>query len=125
MASDTTTNAIDTTTDVILLCIERGGKFIPITGEPLHHETFISNMIIKNNNVLTAYQTLLFAAAIQRKYNICDGPPDIIQHKMENYFEHIQTLDQGIREELDLSRKRNLLSILVSKVSSNNEQGSS
>lgn len=112
-----------TADDVISLCIEKGGKFIPITGRPLHHETFISDMIVENKD-LTAYQTLVFAAAIQKKYNICDGPPDIIEEKTENYHEHIETIDVKLRLELDLSRKRNLLTILVPKVLSNNEQGS-
>ena len=113
-----------TASDVINLCIEKGVKFIPITGRPLHHETFISDMIVKNKDDLTAYQTLVFAAAIQKKYNICDGPPDIIEEKTENYHEHIETIGDKLRLELDLSRKRNLLTILVQKVLSNNEQGS-
>jgi hypothetical protein len=54
-----------TADDVISLCEKKGGKFIPITGRPLHHETFISDMIVKNKD-LTAYQTLVFAAAIQK-----------------------------------------------------------
>ena len=113
-----------TASDVISLCTRKGGKFIPITGRAINHETFISDMIVKNKDDLTAYQTLVFAAAIQKKYNICNGPPDIIEEKTENYFEHIETLDKKVREELDLSRKRNLLTILVPKVLSNNEQGS-
>ena len=113
-----------TADDVISLCKKKGGKFIPITGRPLDHETFISDMIVKNEDDLTAYQTLVFAAAIQKKYNICNGPPDIIEQKTENYFEHIETIDDKLRLELDLSRKRNLLTILVPKVLSNNEQGS-
>ena len=112
-----------TASDVISLCIKNGGKFIPITGRPLHHETFISDMIVENK-VLTAYQTLVFAAAIQKKYNICEGPPDIIEKKTDNYHEHIETIGDKLRLELDLSRKRNLLTILVPKVLSNNEQGS-
>jgi len=112
-----------TADDVISLCEKKGGKFIPITGRPLHHETFISDMIVKNKD-LTAYQTLVFAAAIQKKYNICDGPPDIIEEKTENYHEHVETIGDKLRLELDLSRKRNLLTILVPKVLSNNEQGS-
>jgi hypothetical protein len=113
---------------LIEVCTQQGGKFTPITGKPLSQEDFVTNMLKENNDVLNAQQILSFACGLQKKYSICRGSPDNIETKMQNFMENLGTLQQSgvdeyTRMELDLSRKRKILTILVDKVLSNNESG--
>lgn len=107
-----------------------GGKFVPITGKPMTQEEFTTILLLENENSgLDPQQILGFACGLQKEYNVCIGGPDIIENQMQNFMDNLATLQQsGIDEytrmELDLSRKRKILTILVDKVLSNNESGS-
>jgi hypothetical protein len=116
--------------NIITICSQMGGKFVPITGKPMTHEEFTTILLLENENSgLSPQQILGFACGLQKKYNVCIGGPDIIETQMQNFMDNLGTLQQsGIDEytrmELDLSRKRKILTILVDKVLSNNESGS-
>lgn len=118
------------TTDIISLCKEMGGKFAPITGKPMTHEEFTTILLQENEGSgLSPQQILGFACGLQKEYNVCIGGPDIIETQMQNFMDNLGTLQQSgvdeyTRMELDLSRKRKILTILVDKVLSNNEFGS-
>ncbi len=114
---------------MIDICSQMGGIFVPITGKPLSHEEFITQMLLANEGILNAQQILGFACGIQKKYKVCIGPPNIIEDQIQNFMNNLGTLqmsgiDEYTRMELDLSRKRKILTILVPKVLSNNESGS-
>jgi hypothetical protein len=116
--------------DIITICSQLGGKYIPITGKPMTHEEFTTLMLLGNQTSgMNPQQILGFACGLQKKYNVCIGGPDIIETQMENFMDNLGTLqksgvDEHTRMELDLSRKRKILTILVDKVLSNNESRS-
>lgn len=116
--------------NIISICSQEGGKFVPITGKPITHEEFTTQMLLENQGgSLNSQQLLGFACGLQQKYNICTGGPDVIERHMQNFMDNLGTLQKsGVGEytmmELDLSRKRKILTILVDKVLSNNESGS-
>lgn len=113
---------------IINMCVGMGFKFAPITGKSLDSEEFVT-MIMKENQEFNANQALTFANALQQEYKVCTGGKFVIENKMKNLLENIGTLkNNGIDKytimELDLARKRKILTILVPKVLSNNEFGS-
>ena len=82
-------------------------------------------MLIQENKDFNAKQMLTFACALQKKYEVCTGGPDVIENKMRHLLDNLSLLKNGgvdeyMRMELDLSRKRKILTILVPKVLSNN-----
>ena len=58
---------------------------------------------------------------LQKEYKICDADPAIFENIMHNVVENMKTIDKNTTIELDLSRKRKILTILVPKQLSNNE----
>lgn len=113
---------------IIDMCVDMGAKFAPITGKELDSEEFVT-MIMRENEIFDANQALTFANALQQVYGVCTGGKFVIENKMKNLLENIGTLkNNGIDDytimELDLARKRKILTILVPKVLSNNEFGS-
>ena len=95
-------------------------KYIPITGKPLDHEVFLTRLL-QANQTFTSIETLKFASELQKNYKVCDADPNVFEITMKNAVRNMSTIDEYTRIELDLSRKRKILSILVPKVLSNNE----
>ena len=116
--------------NIIGICSQQGGKFVPITGKPMTHEEFTTQMLLENQGgSLNSQQILAFACGVQQKYNICIGGRNVIENQMQNFMDNLGMLqksgvDEHTRMELDLSRKRKIITILVDKVLSNNESGS-
>ena len=116
--------------NIIDICSQIGGKFVPITGKPMSHEEFTTKLMIENEaSGLNPQQILAFACGLQQKYDVCSGGREVIEKHMQNFMDNLGTLqksgvDEHTRMELDLSRKRKILTILVDKVLSNNESGS-
>jgi len=95
-------------------------KYVPITGKPLNHEAFLTHFLQLNPNE-KAFKILQKASELQIEYKICDADPNVFKNTMANVKENMATIDEYTRIELDLSRKRKILTILVPKQLSNNE----
>ena len=95
-------------------------RYVPITGRSMDHEVFLTRLL-QANPTATSYETLEFASELQKNYKVCDADPEVFEKTMENAVRNMSTIDEYTRIELDLSRKRKILSILVPKVLSNNE----
>lgn len=110
--------------NIISMCQQLNAKFVPITGADLDSERFIT-MLMQENKDFDAKEMLTFACALQKKYQVCTGGPNVIEEKMRRLLDNLSLLKNGgvdeyMRMELDLSRKRKILTILVPKVLSNN-----
>jgi len=118
---------------VIEKCINLGLRYPPITGKKLTSDEWIKNTLIENKSLIdgvniTAQHVLAFSNALQTKYELCEGGASVIEERSVNFINNLSFLenngiDKYTRMELDLSRKRKILSILVPKVLSNNEFG--
>ena len=95
-------------------------KYVPITGKPLNHEVFLTQFLLLNDNE-NSLKILEEACKLQKEYKICDADPAIFENIMHNVVENMKTIDYYTTIELDLSRKRKILTILVPKQLSNNE----
>lgn len=95
-------------------------RYVPITGRPMDHEVFLTRLLQANPSA-TSIDTLVFASKLQKNYKVCDAAPNVFEETMKNAVRNMRTIDEYTRIELDLSRKRKILSILVPKVLSNNE----
>jgi hypothetical protein len=95
-------------------------NYVPITGKPLNHEAFLTHFLQLNPNE-EAFQILQKASTLQKEYKICDADPLVFENTMANVKENMATIDEYTMIELDLSRKRKILTILVPKQLSNNE----
>ena len=95
-------------------------KYVPITGKPLNHEVFLTQFLLLNEDE-KSYDILQKASELQQQYKICDADPAIFENIMDNVARSKTTKDKYTMIELDLSRKRKILTILVPKQLSNNE----
>jgi hypothetical protein len=95
-------------------------NYVPITGKPLNHEAFLTQFLVLNKDE-EAFNILQKASELQLKYKICDADPDVFKNKMDNAVRNMKPLDEYTRIELDLSRKRKILTILVPNLLDNNE----
>lgn len=95
-------------------------KYVPITGKPLNHEVFLTEFLLLNPDE-KAFDILQEASKLLIEYKICDGDPAVFENTMANVKENKATIENYTMIELDLSRKRKILTILVPKQLSNNE----
>ena len=95
-------------------------KYVPITGKPLNHEVFLTQFLLLNDKE-NSLKILEEVCKLQKEYKICDADPAIFENIMHNVVENMKTIDKNTTIELDLSRKRKILTILVPKQLSNNE----
>lgn len=95
-------------------------KYVPITGKPLNHEVFLTEFLLLNPDE-KAFDILQEASKLLIEYKICDGDPAVFKNTMANVKENKATIENYTMIELDLSRKRKILTILVPKQLSNNE----
>ena len=95
-------------------------NYVPITGKPLNHEAFLTHFLQLNPNE-EAFEILQTASTLQKEYKICDADPLVFENTMKDAVDNMATIDEYTRIELDLSRKRKILTILVPKQLSNNE----
>lgn len=95
-------------------------KYVPITGKPLNHEVFLTQFLLLNDKE-NSLKILEEASKLQKEYKICDADPAIFENIMDNVVRNMKTIDKNTTIELDLSRKRKILTILVPKQLSNNE----
>ena len=95
-------------------------QYVPITGKPLNHEVFLTQFLLLNKDE-DSYDILQEASILQQEYKICDADPEIFKNTMVDTVRNMSTIDKYTRIELDLSRKRKILTILVPKQLSNNE----
>jgi hypothetical protein len=95
-------------------------EYVPITGKPLNHEVFLTQFLLLNKDE-DSYDILQEASKLQQEYKICDADPAVFKNTMDNAMRNMSTIDKYTRIELDLSRKRKILTILVPKQLSNNE----
>ena len=101
--------------------INKNVKLVPISGKPLDAETFVRQLVLKNEDTLdtiSATDLFRFAHILNTKYNICS---DV---KFNEYMKNISTLADDIVEDLYFDQKRKILSILVEEVLDNNESNS-
>tara|TARA_B110000008_G_C16976090_1_gene565964 strand:- start:605 stop:895 length:291 start_codon:yes stop_codon:yes gene_type:complete len=95
-------------------------RYVPITGKPLNHEVFLTQFLVLNPDQ-KAFIILQEACRLQIEYKICDGDPAVFKNTMANVKQNKSTIENYTMIELDLSRKRKILTILVPKQLSNNE----
>ena len=73
--------------NIIGICSQQGGKFVPITGKPMTHEEFTTQMLLENQGgSLNSQQILAFACGLQQKYNICIGGRNVIENQIQNKY---------------------------------------
>ena len=95
-------------------------EYVPITGRPLNHEVFLTRFLQLNQNK-EAFKILQKASELQIEYKICDADPNVFKNTIDNAVRNMKPLDKYTRIELDLSRKRKILTILVPNLLDNNE----